>query len=97
LDKNKHITEEKQLTDYWLEKGNFLKVDALSFGYSFKPDFIKNIKSLRAYVTGRDLLVLTKYSGLDPEVNVNGLDPGFEFRDVYPKTRTIMFGLQIGF
>ena len=97
LDKNKHITEEKQLTDYWLEKGNFLKVDALSFGYTFKPNLIKNIKSLRAYLTGRDLLVLTKYSGLDPEVNVNGLDPGFETREVYPKTRTFMFGVQIGF
>lgn len=94
---NKHIVKEKELTDYWLEKGSFLKVDAISLGYTFKPDFIKNIKTLRAYVTGRDLLVLTKYSGLDPEVNVNGLEPGFEERSVYPKTRTLMLGVQIGF
>ena len=94
---HKDIKGEKELSDYWLEKGTFLKVDALSIGYTFNKETIKPFKNLRLYATGRDLFVFTKYSGLDPEVNINGLEPGFEERNVYPKTRTFMFGLQLNF
>ncbi|TWI88579.1 TonB-linked SusC/RagA family outer membrane protein [Chitinophaga japonensis] len=97
FDKHQHITGEKELTDYWLEKGTFLKLDALSLGYTFRPQMVKPLKGLRLYATARNLFVLTNYSGLDPEVNINGLEPGFEERDVYPKTRTFMFGLQASF
>jgi TonB-linked SusC/RagA family outer membrane protein len=96
-EKNKNIKGEKELTDYWLENGNFLKVDALNVGYTFRPQVIKPFKGLRLYATARNLFVLTKYSGLDPEVNINGLEPGFEERSPYPKTRTFMFGLQANF
>ena len=96
-DKHRDIKGEKELSDYWLEKGTFLKLDALSIGYTFDQSIIKPFSNLRVYATGRDLLVLTNYSGLDPEVNINGLDPGFEERNVYPRTRTFMFGLQLNF
>lgn len=96
-DKHKNIKGEKELSDYWLEKGTFLKVDALNIGYSFNTNVIKPIKSLRIYATARDLFVFTNYTGLDPEVNINGLEPGFEERNVYPKTRTLMMGLQVNF
>jgi len=97
FEKNKDIKGEKELSDYWLEKGDFLKVDAISLGYTFNPKLIKPLKNVRVYLTGRDLFVFTKYSGLDPEVNINGLDAGFEERNAYPKTRTFMFGVQVGF
>ena len=58
---------------------------------------VKPLGGLRLYATVRDLFVLTKYSGLDPEVNINGLEPGFEERNVYPRTRTFMFGVQANF
>ncbi len=96
-DKHKNIKGEKELSDYWIERGTFLKVDALNIGYSFHPQLIKPIKSLRIYATARDLFVFTNYTGLDPEVNINGLEPGFEERNVYPKTRTFMMGLQVNF
>lgn len=96
-DKRKDIRGEKELSDYWLEKGSFLKIDAVNFGYTFNQNLIKPFKSLRLYATGRDLFVFTKYTGLDPEVNINGLEPGFEERNGYPKTRTFMFGLQLNF
>jgi len=96
-DKHKNIKGEKELSDYWLEKGTFLKVDALNIGYRFSQNWIKPLKSLRVYATARDLFVFTNYSGLDPEVNINGLEPGFEERNVYPKTRTFMMGLQVNF
>lgn len=97
FDKHKNIKGEKELTDYWLEKGTFLKLDAFNIGYTFSAQTVKPLKGLRLYVTARDLFVLTNYSGLDPEVNINGLEPGFEERNVYPKTRTFMFGLQASF
>lgn len=95
--KHKDVKGEKELSDYWLEKGTFVKMDALSIGYSFNQQRIKPLKGLRLYATVRDLFVITKYSGLDPEVNINGLEPGFEERNVYPETRTFMFGLQANF
>lgn len=95
--KHKNIKGEKELSDYWLEKGNFVKLDALSIGYTFHQQTVKPLKGLRLYATVRDLFVITKYSGLDPEVNINGLEPGFEERNVYPETRTFMFGLQANF
>lgn len=94
---HKNVRGEKELSDYWLEKGTFLKVDAINIGYTFNREMIKPFKSLRVYATGRDLFVFTNYTGLDPEVNINGLEPGFEERNVYPKTRTFMFGLQLNF
>ena len=96
-DKHKGIVGEKELSDYWLEKGDFVKIDALSLGYTFNKNLIKPFKNLRLYATGRDLFVFTNYSGLDPEVNINGLEPGFEERNAYPKTRTFMLGLQASF
>jgi len=96
-DKHKNIKGEKELSDYWLEKGTFLKVDALNIGYRFNQNWIKPLKSMRIYATARDLFVFTNYTGLDPEVNINGLEPGFEERNVYPKTRTFMMGLQVNF
>jgi len=95
--KHQNIKGEKEMTDYWLEKGTFLKMDALNLGYTLPPKMAKPLKGLRLYATARDLFVLTHYSGLDPEVNINGLDPGFEEREAYPKTRTFMLGLQASF
>lgn len=97
FDKHKNIVGEKELSDYWLEKGTFLKVDGLNIGYTFSKNIMKVFNNLRVYATGRDLFVFTKYSGLDPEVNINGLEPGFEERNVYPKTRTFMLGFQLNF
>lgn len=96
-DKHKDVKGEKELSDYWLEDGTFLKVDAISIGYTFNKSIIKPFKNLRVYATGRDLFVFTNYTGLDPEVNINGLEPGFEERNAYPKTRTIMAGFQLNF
>ena len=96
-DKQKHITGEKELSDYWIEKGDFLKLDVLSIGYTFNLPGSEYLKGLRIYATGQNLLVLTNYSGLNPEVNINGLDPGFEERATYPQTRTFMLGVQANF
>jgi hypothetical protein len=56
------------------------------------------MQNLRLYGTIRDVACFTKYTGLDPEVNINGLDPGYEwFNNVYPKTRRFTLGVQLTF
>lgn len=97
-EKNAHIKGEKELCDYWLEDGTFLKLDALTLGYTFKiPAIEKYVKSIRVSATARDVFCITGYTGLDPEVDINGLDPGFEERDVYPKVRSYTMGVQFNF
>lgn len=97
FDKNKNVKGEKELCDYWLENGTFLKIDAINLGYTLKPK-VKYIKNMRIYGTIKDVACFTNYTGLDPEVNINGLDPGYEwFNNVYPKTRRFTLGVQLTF
>ena len=98
-DKNKHITGDKQLTDYFLQDGSFLKIDALNIGYNIDlRKYNKHMGTARIYGTVRDLLTITNYKGLDPEVNTMGLDPGFDdHRSYYPKMRRFTLGIQLDF
>lgn len=97
--RNKAITntDRLMLIDYWLEKGDFFKLDAVTFGYTLPKHKIKYIEKLRCYITARNLFTITGYTGLDPEVNVNGLAPGFEGMSMYPRTRSFVLGIEIGF
>lgn len=95
LTKNAHIAGEKELCDYFLENGSFLKLEALSLGYTLK--FKKYVESLRLSLSGRNLFCLTGYSGLDPEINSTGLTPGFEGLNMYPRTRIFTLGVQLNF
>lgn len=89
-------TEELMLLDYWLEDGSFFKLDNITLGYSLPKGKIKYLNSVRGYLSMHNVFTLTKYSGLDPEVNINGLAPGFEDFGAYPRTRTFIFGIQVG-
>ena len=55
------------------------------------------ISNLRLYVTAQNLFTITNYTGLDPEVEMSGLDPGVEGREYYPKSRTFSFGINLAF
>ncbi len=81
---------------YYIEKGDFIKLDHVSLGYTFK---IKNefIKNTRIYVSGQNLCTITDYSGVDPEVEINGLGPGFDKRTGYPRTKTFSVGINVTF
>ncbi len=97
--KYEHIKGEKELCDYWLEDGTFLKIDAINVGYNLNlKKFTKYLDRARFYLTVRDVATFTKYGGLNPEVNINGLDPGFEmFNSIYPQTRRYTLGVQLTF
>ena len=97
--KNEGIKQEKLLCDYWLEDGSFLKIDAISLGYTINmKKWQKYIDAIDLYLTVRNVACLTGYSGLNPEVNINGLDPGYEwYNDLYPETRRYTFGVKLTF
>ena len=74
-----------------------MKIDNVTFGYNFKfkPDCI--VKTLRLYLSGLNLYTFTGYKGIDPEVNFGGLAPGIDYMSTYPTTRTVSFGVKLGF
>ncbi len=85
-------------SDLWLEDGSFLRWANLSLGYRFNLNSVKYISALRLSVTGQNLALITKYTGLDPEVNTNGgSSSGGDFGNYYPRTRTLSVGLNVIF
>lgn len=81
----------------WIEDASFLRLQNLTIGYNLDTKKI-GIEKLRISLTGENLFVITKYSGIDPEVSIDGLDhPGMDVYNYYPKTRTISLGLNLSF
>ncbi|WP_316824670.1 SusC/RagA family TonB-linked outer membrane protein [Pedobacter miscanthi] len=84
-------------SDLWLENGAFLRWENLSFGYTVKTEKIKYVSSLRLSLTGSNLLLITKYTGIDPELNVSGGSGSGSDGGIYPRTRTFSLGLNVVF
>jgi TonB-dependent starch-binding outer membrane protein SusC len=97
FERNGQITSGKVITDYFLENGNYLKLENLTIGWSPKLG-VKQISNFRLYGTIRNVFTITKYTGLDPTtVGVTGLTPGYGDLNVYPITRTFSIGAQVTF
>lgn len=95
--RNGHITSGKVITDYFLENGDYLKLDNLTLGWSPKVNS-KYFSNVRLYGTVKNVFTITKYSGLDPTtVSVSGLEPGISSLNVYPITRNYTLGVQVTF
>ena len=91
------LKESPKYCSYYIEDGSFLRMDNASIAYNFDTKGKYGIHKLRVYLTGQNLFVITKYTGLDPEVEMSGLDPGVEGREYYPKSRTFSVGLNLSF
>ena len=81
-------------TDYFVENGSFLKCDNITLGYSFANLFKGgNYAGIngRIYVSASNVFTITKYKGLDPEVN-GGIDG-----NIYPRPLTLLLGLSLNF
>ena len=84
--------------DYFLESGDYLKLDMVTLGYTLNTNW-KYLNKIRVYGTAKNLFTITKFSGVDPATyQVNGLNPGASGgRSYYPSTRQFIFGVQLDF
>jgi TonB-linked SusC/RagA family outer membrane protein len=90
----------QNISDIYIEKGDYVKIQNVQLGYDFKQAFRKlPFGQVRLYVSAQNVYTFTKYSGLDPEIGygadqgwVQGIDLGY-----YPAPRTYMVGLNIKF
>ncbi len=91
------LNDNPKYCSYYIEKGSFLRMDNASLAYNFNTKNWWGIRKLRIYLTAQNLFTITNYSGLDPEVDMSGLDPGVEGREYYPKARTFSLGVNVSF
>jgi iron complex outermembrane receptor protein len=84
------------ISDRYLENGSYLRLDNATLGFNAKTA-IPALTRLRFYVSANNLFVITKYRGIDPEINMGGLNPGIDNINYYPKTRSFIFGVNVIF
>lgn len=88
-------------TDWAVEDGSFLRLNTLTLGYTMPKDLVNKIylQNVRFYVSGYNVFLWTNYTGFDPEVSTRRktpLTPGVDY-SAYPKSRSIVFGVNLGF
>ncbi|MCF8243947.1 MAG: SusC/RagA family TonB-linked outer membrane protein [Saprospiraceae bacterium] len=78
------------LSDYFVQDASFLRLDHVTVGYNF-GSMLEKIDFLKLFATVQNPLLITDYKGIDPEID-SGIDNNF-----YPRSRTILFGLNARF
>ena len=91
------LTDTQLYSDYYIEDGSFVRLDNITLGYTFDLKGYKYIKSCRVYTTASNLLTITNYTGVDPEISYSGMSFGIDNFNVYPKATTVTFGLNLTF
>lgn len=102
-----------EFNSYYIENGDYWKIDNITLGYNIYNTGIKYIHSARFYVSSLNTFIITHYKGIDPEVSLRngtsyaqsgvaqtptaGLDPGMDSPYKYPTTRTFTLGLNVTF
>jgi len=81
-----NFTTQHYLSNYYIEKSGFLKLDNLTIGYNFNQ---LDAFRLRLYTTVQNMIPITGYSGLDPEVGIDN--------NIYPPSTAFIFGLSAKF
>jgi hypothetical protein len=86
------------ISSYFLENGNYFKLDNVTLGYNFSPKERKILESVRVYLSAKNLFTLTKYEGNDPSVvNSNGITPGVDTNSAYPQATNVTLGVTVRF
>lgn len=91
LDTNFQTASNVSMSDIYIENASFLKMDNITLGYTLK-NWLNEKATLRVSTGVQNVFVLTKYSGLDPEITNNGVD-----KTIYPRQRSFLFGLNLKF
>ena len=86
------------ISSYFLENGNYFKLDNVTLGYSFTPRNRKLLESVRFYLSAKNLFTLTAYEGNDPSVvQSNGITPGVDTNSAYPQATNVTLGVTVRF
>lgn len=85
-----NLKDNTLLSDYFVQNASFMKCDNITLGYSFKKLFGAPVGG-RVYAAVQNVFTITKYKGLDPEVE-KGLD-----NNIYPRPLTTLIGLSLNF
>lgn len=96
INKHDQLNDDPQYSDYYLEKGSFVKLDNVTLGYNIKLN-TNYIRNMRVYVSGRNIATFTGYDGIDPELQDTGFETGVDGRGFYPRTKSWTVGLNVGF
>lgn len=91
------LTEAPQYSDYYLENGDYIKLENISLSYDFDVANINYLSSARLYVSCSNVFTITNYSGLTPDLTVGGLRPGSDGLNFHPVSRTFTIGAAIKF
>ncbi|WP_040625795.1 hypothetical protein [Mucilaginibacter paludis] len=83
-------------SDRYVEDGSYVRLDNTTLGYNLKNPF-KNVSNVRLYFTANNVFTITGYKGIDPEINQGGVSPGIDYNNFYPKTRTLLVGVNVSF
>lgn len=92
------LQDAAQASSYYLEDGSFVKLDNITLGYNVPVKKLGFMQNLRLYLTDQNLFTITGYKGIDPEVDMVGLDNmGIERTRYYPASRSFILGLNVTF
>ena len=84
-----YFSDKNTVSDHYIQNASFFKLDNVTLGWTI-DNVIKN-NPMRLYISGDNLLTITEYDGIDPEMT-GGIDSNF-----YPRSRAIALGLDINF
>lgn len=86
------------ISSYFLEKGDYFKLENVTLGYNVPLKTTKIVDGLRIYVSAKNLFTLTSYSGTDPSaVTSTGITPGVDVSSAYPQATQISLGVTLRF
>jgi len=98
------LSNSNTVSTRYLEDGSFMRLNNATLGYNLKPSKMglgNTFQNIRISITGQNLLLLTDYSGFDPEVNTGSSSSGIQTfgidRFTYPSARTFLFGVNVTF
>jgi TonB-linked SusC/RagA family outer membrane protein len=102
------ITDAPTFSSYYIEKGDYMKIDNITIGYTVPVKKSNYLESVRVYFTGANLATITGFSGTDPELQLNYYpsDPNAEVTDgpglesnygYFPSTRSFTLGVNVNF
>ena len=86
------------ISSYFLENGNYVKLDNVTIGYTYRPKKRELVESLRVYLTAKNVFTLTGYEGNDPSiVTSTGITPGIDSNSAYPQATQLSLGITLRF